>query len=413
MTLKFSYHTSNAPLKSSDVLDNLKSIIERKDIGFFHNEGIEDEISLMEKIYKKHEDKKYFIQVGIGGSALGPEFLIRSLKKNAERKFFFLDNIDSDYIHEVLSEIGDLKKSLFYVVSKSGGTAETISTLILVQNYLKEHGISESEFKNHFVFCTDPLKGDLRAYANEKGYDALNVPSNIGGRFSVQTSVGLFPALFAGVDIRKFIYGMNSFKEVLLKNNDDNPLVEATSRLLHLYKNEDVNQTVLMPYSSKLKTLSNWFVQLWGESLGKKRNDGTSVGLTPIASFGATDQHSQMQLFMEGPKDKCLFILEVESFSHNYSLSNSLTFESAKKFQGKSMNDLMRAELYGTLKALKEEGRNFIHLSIPSVDEASVGALILYFESLTALVGHYLEIDPFNQPGVEKGKIYSYEYLKS
>jgi glucose-6-phosphate isomerase len=157
-----------------------------------------------------------------------------------------------------------------------------------------------------------------------------------------------------------------------------------------------------------LKDYSSWFVQLWAESLGKE-----GKGLTPIPAYGATDQHSQMQLFMEGPNNKAIFIIEVKSHKTNYSLKNTLNAESFKNLSPFSLSDLMKAELEGTLSALKENDRHVVHMSIPKLDEESLGQLIIFAESLTALVGKLLKVNPFNQPGVEAGKKYANDWLKN
>lgn len=419
MALKFNYYTrieskSDNTKELLNKLTKFKNIINNKAYGFFHYSDNKEELSKIQDVYHKHLDKKFFIQVGIGGSALGPQTLIDSLCKNFERKFLFLDNIDSDYIHEKLQEITEPKNAVFYIVSKSGGTAETIATFSLLRSWLKFQGIEEKDFNNHFIFCTDPTKGDLRLYCNQYGFDSLEVPPNVGGRFSVQTPVGLLPALFAGIDIEKLLEGMNEIKPSLLTTDTDNNILLQTAERLSLLLTEfGVNQTILMPYSSKLKTLSHWFVQLWGESLGKLKKDGTPTGLTPIPAYGATDQHSQVQLFMEGPSDKCLFMLNIKNRKVDFSLDNNLEFSSANKLHGKTLNQLMEAEFQGTLKALTEANKDHIHIQIDQVDEKDLGSLILFFESLTALMGIYLEVDPFDQPGVEKGKIYAYEYLNS
>src|SRR5690606_21199795 len=182
------------------------------------------------------------------------------------------------------------------IVSKSGETAETVATFALLRSWLKFKGVEERDFSNYFVFCTDPEKGSLRKFANENGFESLEIPSNIGGRFSVQTPVGLFPALFAGIDIELFFEGIKETREKLLDQNFfENILLQTANRLYSLNLKWNVTQTVLMPYSSRLKLLPQWFVQLWGESLGKTKKNGTPTGLTPIPAYGASDQHSQVQ----------------------------------------------------------------------------------------------------------------------
>jgi glucose-6-phosphate isomerase len=423
MSIKFQYQTkadTNHNTFSAEfllgMLGKFKATIDDEKYGFFHLTSDHAQIEKVRTVYDKFKDRDTFVQVGIGGSALGPQMLIDSLQKDFSKTFLFMDNVDSDYLFHQLQQIKDPTKALFYIVSKSGGTAETISTFAILRSWLVDHGIKEEDFKNYFVFCTDPIKGDLREMANEEGFTTLEVPGNVGGRFSVLTAVGLLPALFAGIDIGALYKGANELKVELLKEDiDHNPLLQTAAHLDYLNKEFGINQTIIMPYSSKLRTLAFWFVQLWAESLGKfkKDNSGESVGYTPVPAYGATDQHSQMQLFMEGPRDKCLFMLEVCSKEHDFTLDNNVEKSSFKKLKKYSLNQLLEAELNGTLQALKENERDFIHLQLPKNDEESMGAMILFFESLTALMGHYLLVDPFDQPGVEKGKIYAYQYLNS
>ena len=418
--LNFSFHTQADPsskLFSSEEmkksLDFFKQTIDSEEIGFFR---LTDKTSLLDsakEMHKKHSDKTHFVQIGIGGSALGPQTLIDALG-NSDVEFFFMDNTDAEHISDTLKKI-DPKKALFYVVSKSGGTAETMANFAIARNFLLEAGIKKEDFKNHFVLCTDPKSGHLRELADSEGLDALEVPSDIGGRFSVFTHVGLFPALFAGIDIDELFAGANDIKDALLSENmDENFLIKTGAHIAELFESQNVNQTVLMPYSSKLKTLSHWFVQLWGESLGKiRKSDGKNVGLTPIPAYGATDQHSQMQLFMEGPSDKLLMLLEVKNKAANYDLKSDLELEPAKKLESYNINQLIEAQINGTLKALADNKKNVIHISIDKNNARHMGSMILLFESLTALMGRYLDVNPFNQPGVELGKKYAYEYLKN
>lgn len=417
--MKFQYHTAINPSDNVFSTDSLNSFLElfkntinNEDFGFFHLTDDKSHISSTKEIYEKYKSRKHFVQIGIGGSALGPQMLIDALGKSGQTNFIWLDNTDAEYLYDELAKI-DPKEAVFYVVSKSGGTAETMASFAICRQALLEAGVKEEEFNNYFVFCTDPVKSDLRDLANEQGYDALNIPSNIGGRFSVLTPVGLLPALFAGIDIDKLFEGANSIKENLITGDlDKNELTKAASQLSHLLVRQNINQTILMPYSSKLKSFSHWFVQLWGESLGKYSEElKQHIGLTPIPAYGATDQHSQMQLFMEGVNDKFLFLVEVKNKAHDYKLDNTIGKSSASKLNGYTVNQLIEAQLHGTISALKERKRNVCHIIIDQNDEFNMGRMILFFESLTAMMGHYLRVNPFNQPGVELGKKFAFEYL--
>ncbi|MCP4912589.1 MAG: glucose-6-phosphate isomerase [Oligoflexia bacterium] len=391
-------------------LDAFKEIINDEKYGFFHVTDRKELLDQCKAAHQKFSQFKTFVQVGIGGSSLGPEMLISALQKN-DVHFEFLNNIDPDKIHQQLSNI-NLKETLFYFVSKSGGTAETMASLAIVVNELKKLGVEKEDLKKQFIFATDPLKSDLLNLGRELGIETLEIPSNVGGRFSVFTPVGYLPAIFAGIDIEGLASGANDLKEELLKSNSD--FLKATQSLFELKEKENINQTVLMPYSSKLRDLSFWFVQLWAESLGKKLNKNGEVvetGFTPIPGYGATDQHSQVQLFMEGTRDKIICLIEVEKFANDYSLANDLDVPALKRLNNSSLAQLMKAELEGTMKALEAQNRPYLLFKIEELNEVAIGELVLLFESMTALMGHKLNIDPFDQPGVEAGKIFAFEWL--
>jgi glucose-6-phosphate isomerase len=401
------------PKANNGMIENIstfENIINNPNIGFFHWTKNNHEVELVEKVYTKFKHKKIFVHIGIGGSSLGPEMLISALKQNQDVKFIFINNIDSDEIHDQLLGINP-RDALFYVVSKSGTTAETMAAFSMMINWGK---FKSNELKDYFVFCTDPKVGDLRKMSQDLSIECLSVPSSIGGRFSVLTAVGLLPAFFAGINAYELFSGAEKMKTVLLDKTSDNPLLKSSKFLMDL-KEKGISQTVLMPYSSKLRNLSFWFVQLWAESLGKKKSiDGKVVntGLTPVPGYGATDQHSQVQLFMEGPFDKCLILIKVKNPKHNYHLNCELDYSSLRNLAKVNLNQLMEAELIGTIKALEEANRPYILLEIDSNNEQALGAMIIFFESLTALVGNSLGIDPFDQPGVEAGKIYAWEHIR-
>ncbi|MDD4974772.1 MAG: hypothetical protein PHY93_10505 [Bacteriovorax sp.] len=416
ITFNFSEKNVNINLKR---LESFKKIIANPNAQFFHTFERAELISSTKKMHTQFSDRKVFIHVGIGGSSLGPEMLVSALQKN-DTRFIFINNIDPEEIHSQLQSLNQYKISdcLFYFVSKSGGTAETLAALAIITNFLADKNISQSELKDYFVFATDPKKSELLELASVLNIQCLEVPSDVGGRFCALTPVGYLPALFAGMDIDQLVRGARETQAICLEESLNNPLLNAAEFLYTLKKEKNINQTVMMPYSSKLRSFSFWFTQLWAESLGKKKNlDGVVVhtGFTPIVGFGATDQHSQMQLFMEGPNDKCLILIEVENFGHDYKLATNLENNSKNnnlsKLSSFTLSQLMKAELDGTIKALQENKRATIHIKIAKNDEFHMGALIIFFESLTALMGDYLMIDPFDQPGVEAGKIYAFHFL--
>ena len=338
---------------------------------------------------------------------------LTNIKK--QRDFSFWENIDSDLISEEL-EVLDIKSTLFYIASKSGGTAETLALLVVLLNKMEQEGITEQHYKDHLVITTGE-KGDLLKFAKKHQIQTLVMPENVGGRFGVLTPVGLFPALFAGIDAEKLLAGAQSCKEKL--DEDQSLRSQLISMGLELFWQKNHNgkeQTIIMPYSSKLKELTFWFVQLWAESLGKKLDlDGKEnrTGLTPIASVGAIDQHSQVQLFMEGPLDKFILFIQNTNSNHNLDLKNSIDNDKCQLLSAFNLHDLMTAELHGTQLAAKDHKVPFATMRIDQVDAFHMGELIFFFEVLTMLMGQLFHINPFDQPGVEAGKIYAFKELRS
>jgi glucose-6-phosphate isomerase len=398
----------------NETFNALKSTCESQEHGFFRLSENDQFIKRSTEIYNKHKNIKTFIHIGIGGSALGPKMLLDALQKN-KRQFIFMDNIDSD-THWASLEGVNPADTLIYIVSKSGGTAETLANMALILHWLEKHGINKEEYKNHFIFATDPVKSELLDYAKETGIECLEVPSNVGGRYCVLSPVGILPALFADINVNELLKGAELVKKFILNSDKEtNNFLRLALSIFEHYK-KGYSQTVFMPYSSKLKSLSSWFIQLWAESLGKKENLNGKikhVGLTPVAAVGATDQHSSLQLFQDGPKDKFLIMMEVENFEHDYSLENNLSIPTLKKLSPFTLNQLMKAEFMGTLKAFEDENIPFVHFALQNIDETTMGALILYLESLTVAVAHLLEINPFNQPGVEAAKRHAQEWMSA
>ncbi len=413
MGLKFNFYPEQYKAVDLKKLENFRQITSNPRTQFFHTFERPELLASTKRIYERFHKKKTFVHVGIGGSSLGPEMLVSALKKS-DTKFIFINNIDPEEIHDQIAMI-DPQNSLFYFVSKSGGTAETLAALSIITNFLESKGVHLKDLKNYFVFATDPVKSELKIIAEPLNIDCLEIPSDVGGRFSVLTPAGFLPALFAGIEVDDLLRGAAAAQDLCHTKSQQNPLLITTQFLLSQKKEHGINQTVMMPYSSKLRAFSFWFAQLWAESLGKKKDTSGKIiyeGFTPIVGYGATDQHSQMQLFMEGPKDKCVIMVEIENFAHDYSLSSNLASNTLQKLSPFSLSNLMKAEFLGTLKALQREERPTLHLAIERNDSYHMGMLIVFFESLTSLMGHELMIDAFDQPGVEAGKINAFEFLK-
>ena len=358
--------------------------------------------------------------LGIGGSALGPIALRTALRPNgwnmlssAQRKemprLHVLDNVDPETIAALLARL-DLSRALFIVTSKSGGTAETMSQFLIVHEALTRQSLRPGA---HMVFVTDPSQGALRPLANKYSIPALDIPANVGGRFSVLTPVGTLPAALIGIDIAAMLDGAAAMaKRCDTAELASNPAgVYATLQWLADTRHGKVIN-VFMPYSDPLRDFADWFVQLWAESLGKRLSDGSSVGQTPLPALGATDQHSQVQLFMEGPKNKVVTFVSVAQRGTDLTIPHG--FKEVKELGylgGHTLAELIDIERRATAGALAKRGRPNLTIELEKVDERHVGELIMLLELATAYAGQLYGIDAFNQPGVELGKQFAYAML--
>lgn len=364
-----------------------------------------------------HDD---VVVLGIGGSALGPIALRTALTPygwnmlaESERRglprLHVLDNVDPVTISALLGRL-DLSRTLFIVTSKSGGTAETMSQFLIVAGKLRELNLP---FARHLVFITDPRQGALRPLAATENIPALAIPPNVGGRFSVLTAVGMLPAALVGIDIDALLDGA----AVMAKRCESadlrtNPAgVFAVLQWLSDTRNgKSIN--VFMPYSDQLRDFAAWFVQLWAESLGKQRTDGTFVGPTPLAALGATDQHSQVQLFMEGPKDKTVTFVTIDERETDVTIPPEFAHVDDLKYMGShTLGELIGIEQQATAGALAQRGRPNMTIRLGRVDAHHVGELMMMLELATAYAGQLYGIDAFNQPGVELGKQFAYALL--
>jgi len=352
---------------------------------------------------------KNLIVLGIGGSDLGARAVISALaKKEFGMKIFFLGgNTDPEEIQRILSQV-NLSETLVNVISKSGDTIETMSTFIYIRDLLiKELGVEKH--RDHIIATTDKENGTLKSIVNKEGYQALVVPNDVGGRFSVLSTVGLFPIACSGVDINKLLMGAQSIANSLVKSGDSFHQSEIFAALHYLgYAKRGQKIHVLVPYSSRLKEFGFWYRQLWAESLGKKdslNGEEIYVGPTPIASLGSTDQHSQFQLYYFGPFDKILTFIDIEDHGVNITVPAAFDdIEGVSYMAGLNFNKIIRTELQASSLALAERKRANGRLVIPEISEFYIGQLIQFFEIATSYMAFLLNINAYDQPGVELGK---------
>ncbi len=359
---------------------------------------------------------KTLIVIGIGGSDLGARAIIRALKepgRGVDVRFIGA-NTDPEEIAALLEDV-DLRRAALNIISKSGDTIEPMSVFLLLRDRLIKR-VGKKRHARHVIATTDAKKGTLRRIADAEGYRTLSVPADIGGRFSALTTVGLFPAACAGIPVSGLLTGAGQVLDAFVSEPAARnfPLLFAG---LHYeaYVRGFQHVTVLMPYADGLKEFGAWFRQLWAESLGKKHDRKGGVvyhGLTPIAALGATDQHSQIQLYNEGPFDKLVTFVETEKFRADFKVPNPYPeIEGTAYMSGLPFSRIIHAEREATALALARNGRPNGTLTVPDISPRSVGGLMFFFQLATAAMGELLNIDAYDQPGVEEGKKNMYAIL--
>jgi glucose-6-phosphate isomerase len=362
------------------------------------------------------------VVLGIGGSALGTLALQQALVKpnwneldDAQRDYFprlyVLDNIDPTTISALLDRI-DPRRTLFNVVSKSGATAETMAQFLIVRERL-QNALEGDGYRGHFVFTTDPAEGVLRDLADAEQIATLPIPANVGGRFSVLSAVGLLPAALIGIDIRALLQGAAAMDDwsrtpKLL----DNPagLFAALQYIAQTQHGAPIH--VMMPYSDRLARVADWFCQLWAESLGKRANrEGKEVfvGPTPVKALGATDQHSQVQLYMEGPFDKTIALVGLLEHPIDLAIPSAYADRPSLSYLGgHTLGELLEAERMATAAALARHGRMNLSLMLPALQAHAIGQLLMMLQIATVYAGALYGVNPLDQPGVELGKQLTY-----
>lgn len=361
-----------------------------------------------------NDDFDSIVVIGIGGSALGNKALYSALKteKGLTKKLFVADNVDPTLIYDILAQI-ELKRTLFNVVTKSGTTAETMSVYLLILQILKE--AFPDDYKKHIVITTDKEKGFLREIIRKEGYYDFEVPDNVGGRFSVLTDVGLLSSAFVGANIDQLLTGAGTMRDLCATSDIEQNPAYLLGLTHYLYLKEGKNIAVMMPYANALYDMADWYRQLWAESLGKKynlNNEEVFVGQTPVKALGTTDQHSQVQLYREGPNDKVVTFLEVETFKYDYTIPNLYPDRDEVNYLGgQTLSKLLNTERLATEIALSKSDRANCNIQFPKINEKNLGEFIMLYEIATVFTGALLEINPLDQPGVEEGKIATYALM--
>lgn len=348
------------------------------------------------------------VVIGIGGSSLGTkaiESILNNITPEAKEMFFF-ENSDPLTISSHLAKI-DKKRACFVVVSKSGTTIETTSIFKVI---IKHFNLDLDGADGKKVFIITGENSPLSEFAKFHHLEEFAIPDNVGGRFSVLSAVGVVPLTLAGYDMKTLLHGAREFVESFFKGKE-NHLLQKANYLFENSKTENI--TVLFSYADSLENFTKWFVQLWGESLGKIDSNGNRVGLTPIGLIGSVDQHSFLQLIIEGPKDKTVTFIKIDDFQNDLKIPNvSLKgIEKTNFINNKSFNTLINAQCDATMQSVAQSGIKVDLINISNICEKNIGSLLIYFELLTSLVGAMLKVNTYNQPGVELGKQILYKNL--
>jgi glucose-6-phosphate isomerase len=362
-----------------------------------------------------------FVVLGIGGSALGAKALHQALcppqynrfpmaRRHHRPALWVLDNVDPDNFYGMLDGL-ELRRTAFNVISKSGSTAETLAQFLFTYHLLQGR-LGVAKARERFVVTTDPEKGNLRRLVDQEGFPSLSVPPQVGGRYSVLTAVGLLPAAMIGVDLEELLAGARFMDQRLQSPEYQNNLALSLAALFYLFGLKARNILVIMPYATALQGMADWFCQLWAESLGKKLDlQGQEVwaGTTPVRAVGSTDQHSQLQLYMEGPQDKLITFLEVGKFHNRVEIPDLFPeMEGLHYLGGHSLNGLLQAEQKATAFNLRKAGRPNLLLQLPEINAFTIGQLIYLLEVVTVTAASLLGVNPLDQPGVEGGKQTTY-----
>ena len=366
-----------------------------------------------------------FVVLGIGGSALGAIALQTALNpalynlmpakaRGSRPRLFVEDNVDPDRIANLL-EVIDPKKTLFNVISKSGSTAETMAGFMAARDLVARRAGAKN-LNKHFVATTDQSKGHLRKIVDAEGWDSFIVPDGVGGRFSVLTPVGLLPAAMAGIDIVALLNGAAAMKRRCVSESlDENPALLAAAMQFLACTQKGKSMNVMMPYSQRLKDIADWYRQLWAESPGKETDRAGHIvhaGQTPIKALGATDQHSQVQLYNEGPNDKTFTLMRVESFQQKVPIAPCYKdIEAIAYLGGRTMEELISAECRATEHALTIHQRPNSCFLFPEVSAHSIGQILFLLQMQTAYAGEMWNVNAYDQPGVESGKIATYALM--
>ena len=349
--------------------------------------------------------------LGIGGSSLGGRALAELIPFGAQLtpRVTFFDNADPFTFASALKSF-DLRSTRFIAISKSGGTAETLSQALAAAGTIEAAG-GGKYLGHHFIVVTEPRPSALKSFAESIGCPVLDHPMGVGGRYAVLTMVGILPAILLGLDVEALRAGAGDVVSNMLSAKSASDVPAFAGAALHhaLDRDRQLRETVLWSYSDALKTFGPWWRQLWAESLGKE-----GQGSTPVAALGPVDQHSQLQLFLDGPGGALYTIVTTDTKRAGPEIPQARAEALGLSYlAGKHLGDLVAAEARATAETLARRGRPVRQIHVPKLDERAMGALLMHFMIETIVMGRLMGVDPFDQPAVEEGKVLARQYLST
>lgn len=390
----------------------LRRAYELRRLPLLHLPEQSDDIEALKPVAKSYREKfRDVVLLGTGGASLGGQTvcaLADPLRRDGGPRLWFMDKVDPDAFDAMLASI-ELKNTGFLVVSKSGSTAETMVQFLVTLGLVRA-SLGEKAIKNHFTVITEPGDSPMREMARRFSIPTLDHDAKLGGRYSVLSLTGMLPAMIAGLDPLAVREGARTVQQGLLtvKEAKDFPPAVGAAISIGLARHHFLTNTVFMPYVERLRDFALWYRQLWAESLGKGGN-----GTTPIKALGPVDQHSQLQLYLDGPADKMFTIVELDVAGKGHQVDPTLADDPALYYLARrTMGDLVAAEQRATAETLVRNSRPVRIIRVATLDEKTMGALLMHFMIETIISANLVGVDPFDQPAVEEGKVLTRDYLR-
>lgn len=415
MTVGIDMFTQNlegfpALVEASETLLHLQAL--GSTLPLFQHLQSDDLLKDLKPLAKHFQIFEDILILGTGGSSLGGQTLL-ALRNPTHKspRIHFLDNIDPDTFHKLFLTLS-YEKTAVIAISKSGNTSETLMQLLIcIQQW--RSALPSVNLKDHFLIISEPRNNGIHQLAKVYNLPCLDHPTDIGGRFAVFTVVGMLPAMIANIDVSAIRLGARQVLTSVLAATDLKNCQPLQGALAHVVlAKQGVTQTILMPYIDRLNTFTLWFRQLWAESLGKRDKNHQGQGITPIQALGTVDQHSQLQLYLDGPRDKLFTIITMDHHENYFRVSlPPIGHSSVDLFQSKTMGDLMMAEQKATIDTLRRHQCPTRVIHLKTIDEKTLGGLMMHYILETLAMAHLMGVNPFDQPAVEEGKILTQRYL--